>query len=163
VSEPTKADIEREMLNAWETLGAVVDSFSDQEMEQAGVVDGWTGKDLLGHIAFWASKAAHDLQAVAEGRPGDVETAGGEKTVDEWNERERKARAGKSLSDIREEWLQSFQDAMGALAAFPADRLSENVKGATVLARFAGDTYEHYHEHVEQLSAWRRELETTET
>ena len=163
MSEATKADIEREMLNAWETLGSLVDSFSDEEMEQPGVVDGWTAKDLLGHIAFWANKAASDLASVAAGKPEDVETPGSEKTVDEWNERERRARDGKSLTDIREEWLQSFQTAMEALAAFPAERLNENVKGLTVLARFAADTYEHYREHVEHLSAWRRDLETTET
>jgi len=31
-----------------------------------------------------------------------------------------------------------------------------------VLERFAGDTYEHYREHFGDLSAWRRQLETTE-
>lgn len=159
----TKVDVEREMLNAWETLGSAVDSFSDEELELPGVVDGWTVKDLLGHIAFWADKAAEDLALIAQGNAKDVEVPGGEKMVDEWNARERKAREGKSLVDVREEWLASFDRAMEALAAFPAERLEENVKGLTVLARFAGDTYEHYREHVEHLNAWRRELETTET
>ncbi|HLB26739.1 MAG TPA: maleylpyruvate isomerase N-terminal domain-containing protein [Dehalococcoidia bacterium] len=157
-----KADVEREMLHAWEALGSAVDSFSDVEMEQVGVIEGWCVKDLLGHIAFWASKAAQDLQAVAAGSPQDVEVPGSEEAVDEWNERERQARAGRSLADIREEWLESFQAAMDALAAFPAERLQENVKGRPVLERFAGDTYEHYREHFGDLSAWRRQLETTE-
>jgi hypothetical protein len=119
-------------------------------------------KDLLGHIAFWADKAAADLQAIAGGRPEDVAVPGGQKGVDEWNERERQSRAGRPLADIREEWLESFQKAMGALAAFPTERLQENVKGSTVLERFAGDTYEHYREHFGDLSAWRRQLETSE-
>jgi hypothetical protein len=160
---PSKAAVERELLEAWEVLGSAVDSFSDREMEQPGVVEGWSGKDLLGHIAFWAEKAATDLRHIAAGRPQDVEAPGGEEAVDVWNERESKARAGRSLSDIREEWLSSFEAAMAALAEFPAERLEENVKGATVLERFAGDTYEHYREHEAQLVAWRRSLETTET
>ncbi|MDP2675766.1 MAG: maleylpyruvate isomerase N-terminal domain-containing protein [Dehalococcoidia bacterium] len=158
-----KADIEHELLHAWEALGSAVDSFSEEEMKQAGVIEGWSVKDLLGHIAFWADKAAADLQAVAGDRDEDVETPGSEQAVDEWNERERRARAGRPLADIREEWLESFQKAMDALASFPAERFLEKVKGRTVLERFAGDTYEHYREHFGDLSAWRRELETTET
>jgi uncharacterized protein (TIGR03083 family) len=157
-----KGEIEREMVHAWEALGSAVDSFSETEIEQPGVIEGWSVKDLLGHIAFWADKAAADLQAIAGGRPEDVATPGSEKDVDEWNERERQSRAGRPLADIREEWLESFQKAMGALAAFPAERLQENVKGRTVLERFAGDTYEHYREHFGDLSAWRRQLETSE-
>jgi hypothetical protein len=159
----SKATVERELLEAWEALGSAVDSFSDDELEQAGVVNGWTGKDLLGHIAFWAEKAAADLQQVAADRPQDVEVPGSEKAVDDWNAREKKAREGRPLSEIREEWLASFERAMHALAECPAERLEEKVKGSTVLARFAGDTYEHYREHLEHLHAWRRQLETTET
>lgn len=157
-----KADVEREMTDAWRALGSTVDSFSDPELEQQGVIEGWTGKDLLGHIAFWANKAAADLQHIAGGRPEEVEVPGSEQAVDEWNEREQKARQGKTLSDVREEWLESFQNAMDALADFPAEKLEEIVKGVTALARFAGDTYEHYREHMAHLIAWRQELETTE-
>lgn len=162
MSGAAKADIERELLHAWQELASAVDSFSEAEMEQAGVIKGWSVKDLLGHIAFWADKAAADLQAVAGGKEDEVATPGSEKAVDEWNERERQSRAGRPLAEIREEWLESFQKAMDALAGFPAERLQEKVKGATVLQRFAGDTYEHYREHFGDLSAWRRELETTE-
>ena len=157
-----KGDIEREMVHAWEALGSAVDSFSETEIEQPGVIEGWSVKDLLGHIAFWAGKAAADLEAIAGGKPEDVAAPGGQKAVDEWNERERQSRAGRPLADIREEWLESFQKAMDALAAFPAERLQENVKGSTVLERFAGDTYEHYREHFGDLSAWRRQMETSE-
>ena len=84
---PAKADIERELLHAWQELASAADSFSEAEMEQAGVIEGWSVKDLLGHIAFWADKAAADLQTVAGGRPEEVATPGSDKAVDEWNER----------------------------------------------------------------------------
>ena len=73
-----KADIERELLHAWQELASAVDSFSEAEMEQAGVIEGWSVKDLLGHIAFWADKAAADLQAVAGGKEDEVATPGSE-------------------------------------------------------------------------------------
>jgi len=159
----TKADVERELLEAWEALGSAVDSFSDMELEQPGVVESWSIKDLLGHIAFWAQQAADNLQLVAAGKSDQIRRPASEEAEDEWNERERRLRLDRPLADVRKEWLESFEGAMEALAAFPAEPLQENVKGLAVLTRFAGDTYEHYREHLAHLVAWRRELETTET
>ncbi len=158
-----KADVERELLDAWEALGSAVDSFSDMELEQPGVVESWSIKDLLGHIAFWAQQAAENLQLIAAGRADEVRRPSDEKATDEWNERERRVRKERPLSDVREEWLDSFQGAMQALAALPFEKLEEKLKGYTALKLFAEDTYEHYKEHLAHLPAWRRELETTET
>ncbi len=159
----TKADVERELLQAWEALGSAVDSFSDMELEQPGVVESWSIKDLLGHIAFWAQQAAENLQLMAAGRADEVRHPSDEKAIDEWNEREWRVRRERPVSEVREEWLASFQGAMEALAALPSERLGEKLKGYTALNLFAVDTYEHYKEHLTHLVAWRRELETTET
>ena len=158
-----KANVERELLEAWEALGSAVDSFSDMELEQPGVVESWSIKDLLGHIAFWAQQAAENLQLIAAGKADEVRRPSDEKAMDEWNERERRLRSDRPLDAIREEWLDSFQAAMQALAALPSEKLEEKLKGYTALKLFAEDTYEHYKEHLAHLTAWRRELETTET
>ncbi len=60
------------------------------------------------------------------------------------------------------EQLESYQQAMQALADFPAEKAEQKVKGQTVLRWFAIDTYEHFGEHLAHLNAWRREVETTE-
>jgi len=158
----SKADAERALAEAWQALASAVDSFSDAELEQPGVVEGWSVKDLLGHIAFWAQEAARNLRLVAAGKAGEVRRPEGDKAVDEWNERERRLRQDRPLSDMREEWLESFQEAMQALAAFPSDKLQEELGGRTVLELFAEDTYDHYREHLAQLAGWRQEIETTE-
>ncbi len=158
-----KADVEREMVEAWQALGSAVDSFSDMELEQSGVVESWSIKDLLGHIAFWAQQAAENLQLSAAGRANEIRRPSDEKAVDEWNAREWRQRRDLPLSAVREEWLESFQGAMEALAACPTEKLEEKIKSYTALKLFAEDTYEHYREHLAHLTAWRRELETTET
>ncbi len=159
-----KADVERELVEAWQALASAVDSFPDLELEQPGVVDSWSIKDLLGHIAFWAQQAAHNLELIDAGRGDDVQRPGSEMELDEWNERERRLRQDRPLARVREEWLDSIQSAMQALAAFPAERLEEEVRGGqTAIRLLAADTYEHYCEHLAHLIAWRRELETTET
>ncbi len=131
-------------------------------MSVPGVVDEWSMKDLLGHIAFWAEKAAHDLQVIAAGRESEVEVPGSEQVTNQWNAREAAARKDETLAEARGEFAQSFEQARAALQAFPEDRLEMEVKGATVFFRFGGDTFAHYKEHAGQIGAWQRQLETTE-
>ena len=158
----TKAEVEREMVRAWEALASAVDSFSDAELERPGVVGNWSARDLLGHIAFWAQEGAKNLRLIAAGKSDEVRRPDSEAAVDEWNERERRQRQELSLAAVREEWLESFQQAMEAIAAFPSQKLEEDVKGQTALKLFAVDTYEHYREHLAHLAAWRQKIETTE-
>ena len=157
-----KAAVQKQLDEAWAELRSLVESIPESELEQPGVVEAWSVKDLLGHIAFWAQRAAGDLRLLAEGRPDEIETPGSDENVDAWNAREAAARKGKSLKEVREEWLATFDAAREALQGIEAEKLAAEVKGWPQLNRFAGDTYEHYREHFGDLSAWRRQLETTE-
>jgi hypothetical protein len=162
LSDATKDEAERDLDAAWGEVRSVVESLSDDEALEAGVVDIWSVKDLVGHMAYWADKAAVDLNLAAAGRFAEIEVPGGESQVTEWNAREAAAREGKSLDAIKREWAESFQSAKAALAATPAEVLDVNVKGWTMFVRFAEDTYLHYREHAEQIQVWQREMETTE-
>ena len=162
MSEASKADAERDLDAAWEEVRSVVESFSDDEVLKAGVVNDWSVKDLLGHMAFWSGKAATDLNLAAAGRFTEIEVPGGESQVAEWNAREAAARQDKSLDAVRREWADSFQAAKAALAATSDETLDVDVRGWTMFVRFAEDTYRHYREHAEQIQVWQREMETTE-
>lgn len=157
-----KAAVLRQLDEAWQELRQVIGSLSDEEMLEPGVVEGWSVKDLLGHVAFWAEKAAIDLKTVAAGREGDVEVPDSEQAIDEWNAREAAARKDKSLTDLRQEWERSHAAARSALEAFPEEKLEVEAKGTPTYFRFGGDTFAHYKEHAAQIRAWQQELETTE-
>lgn len=157
-----KATVEAELQEAWDGIRRLVESPSEREMLEPGVVDQWSIKDLLGHMAFWAEKSARDLALVTEGRAGEVETPGSEEILNEWNKREAERRSNLPLAELRDEWLRSFEEAAAAFRAVPAEKLDIDVKGWTVAHRFAEDTYQHYNEHAEQIRAWQRQLETTE-
>lgn len=157
-----KAAVERELQEAWDEVHGLVDSLPEAAMEQAGVVEEWSVKDLLGHMAFWAEKASHDLLALAGGADDEIRAPGGEEAVAEWNRAETERRRGASLAAAREEWEDSFEAAKDALRACPAEALDREVQGWPQVRRFAGDTYEHYREHAAQLRAWLRRLETSE-
>lgn len=157
-----KEDIEHKLDAEWQALHEVVESLSDDELLRPGVVEEWSVKDLLGHMAFWADKAAGDLAKVAAGHPDEIEIPGGETGTNEWNARESKARTLLSLSAIRSEWQRSFEASKAALEAVQPEQLEIEVRGWDMRTRFAEDTYRHYREHAAQIRAWKREVETTE-
>ena len=157
-----KADIERDLCEAWQELCDLLDSLPEAEQEERGVVEGWSVKDMLSHMTFWADKAARDLRLVADGRPDELEVPSGQESVNEWNAREADRRKQLSPSRIRKELEAAHEAALQSLRDVPAEVLDVEVKGWTMLVRFAEDTYRHYREHMEHIRAWRRELETTE-
>lgn len=157
-----KATVERELREAWDSIRSLVDSLPEGELIQAGVVEDWSVKDLLGHMAFWAEKAAADLRSLARGRPDDIQAPSSTEELNEWNAREAAARAGKSPAELRAELEKSYQDAAQMLRETDPDLLGTEVKGWSQLNRFLGDTTLHYNEHAEQIRAWQRQLETTE-
>jgi uncharacterized protein (TIGR03083 family) len=157
-----KATVERELREAWAEIVALVDSIPAQELEAPGVVEDWSVKDLLGHMAFWSGKAAADLRALATGKPEEIATPGTNEELNEWNAREAAARRGKSLSELRGEWEKSYEEALAMLRQTPPDLLGTEIKGWAQLNRFLEDTTLHYKEHAEHFRAWKRRVETTE-
>ena len=158
----TRADALRSLDHSWSELQLVIDSMSEPEMVEPGVVEEWSIKDLLGHMAFWADRAVNTLTEVKAGRSAEVPGPETEAELDEWNARESAAREGKNLAQLREEWERAHQAARAAIEAFPEDKLDEPFKCHTVIFSFGADTFAHYQEHASQIRAWLRQMETTE-
>jgi uncharacterized protein (TIGR03083 family) len=157
-----KAKILTDLDAAWDALRTLVDSVPEDRLEESGVVEEWSVKDLLGHMAFWAEKASDDLKALDAGKENVIETPGGDAGVNQWNAREAAARKGNSLGELRDEWLGSFTQARAAFEAVPAGKLEIEVKGWPQLQRFLGDTTIHYREHEDHIRTWLNQLETIE-
>jgi len=157
-----KGEVEHKLDSEWQALREAVESLSEHELEAPGVVEEWSVKDLLGHMAFWANKAAHDLDAINAGEEGAIQLAGGQEGVDAWNARESEARKEKPLAEVRTEWEGSFEAARQALSVTPPEKLEVEVEGWNMFTRFAEDTYRHYREHAAQIREWKRDVETTE-
>jgi hypothetical protein len=158
----TRADVLSSLDHSWNELRDVIDSMSEPEMVEPGVVDDWSIKDLLGHMAFWADRAVNTLTEVKAGRGSEVPGPETETELNEWNAREAAAREGKTLVQLREEWERAHQAARAAIEAFPEDKLDEPFQDHTVIFSFGADTFAHYQEHASQIRAWLRQMETTE-
>jgi hypothetical protein len=158
----SKADATRELERSWAELRSVIESVPDDEIAQPGVVDEWSVKDIVGHIAFWAERGAATLAASNAGNFDTLVFGKGDNWVDEWNAREFKARKDLPYSEIRGEWLKAHEAARLALEAATDETLNATFKQGTVAAYYVGDTYEHYKEHADQIRDWLHEMETTE-
>ena len=157
-----KVQVHRELEHAWADLSALVDSVPAEDREKPGVVDDWTLKDLLGHIAFWSGRAADTLRCVCADRPGDIPVGEGDNWVDQWNEREYNARKDRSFTEVRTELLRNYKEANACLDAAPEEKLSVKLRGQETAVYFVGDTSGHYREHAEHIREWLRNLETSE-
>jgi len=135
---------------------------SEAEMLAPGVVEQWSVKDLLGHMAFWSDRAANTLAQVNAGRADEIPGPEDESALNDWNARESAAREGKTLAQLREEWERAHQAARAALEGFPEEKLDQPIKDGTVVFSFGADTFAHYQEHASQIRSWLRETETTE-
>ena len=158
----TRSDVLRSLDHSWDELRDVIDSMSEPEMVEQGVVEDWSIKDLLGHMAFWADRAVNTLTEVKAGRGAQVPGPENETELDEWNARESAAREGKNLTQLREDWERAHRAARAAIQEFPEDMLDEPFKDHTVVFSFGADTFAHYQEHASQIRAWLRQMETTE-
>ena len=157
-----KTQVERELDHAWGELLRAVEAVPDDACTQPGVVDEWSLKDLLGHIAFWSERAAETLRCATADRLNDVPMGSGDGWVDEWNKKAYDERKDHPFKEVRAEWIRNHENATSALDGAPAEKLDELLNESPILQYFAGDTYEHYREHTEHIKAWLQQLETTE-
>jgi hypothetical protein len=157
-----KVKLHRELEQAWGDLCAVVESVSKADRERPGVVESWTLKDLLGHVAFWSGRAAETLRCVGADRLDDIPFGEGANWTDEWNEREYKVRKDHTFTEVRTEFLRNYKEANSSLDDTPEEKLSVKLRGQEVADYFVGDTTEHYREHAVHIREWQRNLETSE-
>jgi hypothetical protein len=121
--------LEREA-EAWPRLQAALDEGRD--------AFGWSPSAVAGHVAFWTSRAANALGAMAD---GTYDRAAFALDVDAENDRRLPGWDATPVEQARAD-LEAARDRVRAAWS----RLDDPDETAAGL--FAGDTFEHYDEHV---------------
>jgi hypothetical protein len=111
----------------------------------------WSIKDIVAHIIGWHSEMGPALERIARGeRP--VPQGVSYDDVDGWNAKFVAARRGAEAADLLLELDKSHERFMHQADAVPEDRFQP---GKTAYKIVDGNSAHHYHEHGEQIRAWR--------
>src|SRR5579871_1915142 len=84
----------------WRQLDAAVDGLDESALVEPGVVEGWSVRDLLGHVTAWEQAALRRLEESARGEaPATDEGA----SVDAFNAAEAARRLDWTPAQVKEE------------------------------------------------------------
>ena len=126
------------------------------QMNQPGAVGVWSVKDVLAHIAFWERYAANILSAAARGETPQP-------TADDETERRNASVVAqyyqRPLSAVIADWQQAREELLEQIERLTDADLNDPDRfpwseGRALRDHIAGNSYEHEHEHIEQIRAW---------
>jgi hypothetical protein len=142
--------------SGYAALEAVLNPLDETQMTRAGVDGGWSIKDVLTHLTAWQRAMVDRLQAAARNEKPALTTDLTDEEIDRLNEQfyqEGKARPlVEVLTDFRITYLQIVEVVQALSWEDLADAHRFAWLNGTPLWRYvAGDTYEHYQEHIESI------------
>jgi hypothetical protein len=136
--------------------------FGKKEMEQPGVVDQWSLKDLIAHLSEWERKFIEWYQAGKRGEIPETPAPGYTwKQLDEVNQQIYEMHHQRPLGEILAEFQGSYERMMAVVEDISAGELFEpgyyDWTGKANLAEYlAGCGYEHYDWAKEHIRKWKK-------
>lgn len=141
-------------------LLAALEGFSEEAMTKHPLVEWWTIKDLLGHIAMWEQVAIQFIAAYKQtGAPKPL-GMDNDDAIDAQNKREATIRRDWSLARVRAEFDAAHRDLIAAIESLSDADLAKQLpapwgKGDNLEKLIAINSYQHNPEHIAQIEKWR--------
>ena len=154
MSESTKESLLARLFAARETLEAALVRVPEEQMQTPILHDDWSVQDMLGHITFWEERAVANFNALRAGLTPDPVN-----DMDAINARTLRDFRHLSLEEVREREQTAYQQVLDMLESASEDELfSPNhfawTNGNPFVTWIAGDTWDHYEEHLPELQTW---------
>lgn len=105
----------------------------------------WSGKDLLGHVAFWEEWVIDECRRILAGEPNTDED------LDPLNQ----SQAADSMQASAAEQKQYRDEAHARLMAFLGTIPEDTPVFPRLVKALEWETYKHYDEHAAEVRAWR--------
>ena len=140
----------REMLArvdaGWAAFRALAFRYPAEHMDDHLAQDGWTRKQMLAHIAAWHDLTADRLVALGlTGKPAPLE-----RDVDTVNARAARVAIGKTAGEVLKDVESTFNRLRRQMLRLNDAQLRLGQGWAAMV--IAGNTYEHYAEHIAELT-----------
>lgn len=138
----------------------LLEGIPDDALVTQPVVDSWTVKDLVGHMALWHQVA---IQFIADFvRDGVPKSLGlkDDAAINAYNAQGAAERRDWSLARAREELDASYRSLTSAIGQLRDDDLHAPLpdpwQGATLERLIAINSYDHNPEHIDQIAKWKQ-------
>lgn len=158
----TRDEVLKRLQQEHANLIAALGGIPHDVMVTQPVVDWWTLKDLLGHIAMWEQVALKFIsEYLQDGLPKPLGLKD-DAALDTYNKRGAALRRDWPLARARDEFEATFRDLVAAVAPLSDSRLNAPLpapwpEGYTLESLIAINSYEHEPEHAAQIRQWKTE------
>jgi len=146
----------QELLNTaareYKALHEAIRGLNEEHMTEVWL-GSWSVRDIIAHISGWHREMGPALERLARGERPLPEGVSYD-DVDAWNAKFAAARKTASVADVLLELDKSHEYFMHCAAAVPEERFQP---GKTAHKLVDMNSAHHYHEHGEQIRAWRKE------
>jgi hypothetical protein len=154
-----KASILNEMHTNYAALEEILAPLEKAQMIAKGVIDGWSIKDMLAHIASWHHRLLTWLDAAIRNVEPAISGPDSVEEMDALNAQFYRENKSRPLDEVLTEFRTTHQQIMDIIQAMREGDLINPQRFAWTQGRplwqlVAGDTYEHYQEHRKQIQEW---------
>lgn|SRR5574341_198226 len=151
-----RTELVTRMKQARQAFEAALSGIPDEAMTQPALPNGWSVKDVLGHVGWWARRVADGYPTLARGANPDPELEG--MSTDQINARVHEQFRDRPLDKVRPYEVAAFRDLLAVAEQAPEDDLFNPYRftatgGNTFADWIAANSYEHYADHVAELEA----------
>ncbi|MGI8858036.1 MAG: ClbS/DfsB family four-helix bundle protein [Thermomicrobiales bacterium] len=170
VTFPTmKSDLLFRIADGYGALAATVDAMPPRELTLPTLHGGWSVKDEVAHVTFWEARVLTVMQATLAGEePPHSPLVGDAAKIEVLNAEVLAASQQRNLDDVLADMARTHAAFVHAVEHLPDDALFGAryfpwAGGDPLAVAIAGDTYEHYLEHIRNIQRWRavRSMEGT--
>jgi hypothetical protein len=154
-----KASVLREMSTSYAALEAILTSLDKVQYFTEGVIQGWSIKDILAHISSWHHRLLKYLEAAVQDEEPPISGPDNLEGMDALNDQFYQENKSLPLDDVLSDFRNTYQQILSIVQTMPEEALLNPQRfswsqGEPLWKSIAGDTYEHYQEHSEQIQEW---------
>ena len=159
MSDPTnKTELLARMRDSYAAFEALLAPLSAELLCAPGVNGEWSIKDILAHLTIWQERVSTQLEAIARGEESPLDPIANDEQMHVFNNATVAASRARPLSEVQADFRATVQrlsanvEAAGEAALFEPGRFAW-LDGGTMATSIAGNTFEHYAEHVPMIEA----------
>lgn len=150
-----KQEIITQIEQSYAALEAALEALNVGQMVEPALPGGWSVKDALAHLSVWHRRALDIIDPVQPPRVPTIPPSGIEDDqVDTFNARFYAEHTGDLLPDVLADFRESYRQLLASTQRLSDADLMKPLAGDTWLWQvIAGNTYDHYPEHIEAIQA----------